>query len=114
MARENPTWGYTRLRGALRNLGSDLGRSTIQRILKEHGIEPAPLRGRTMPWKTGALGRHLRTAIRQFVEHDHSERNHQGLGNVIPFPSAVTSPDGRVCRRERLGGLLSLYERRAA
>ena len=52
MARENPTWGYTRLRGALRNLGSDLGRSTIQRILKEHGIEPAPLRGRTMPWKT--------------------------------------------------------------
>ena len=52
MARENPTWGYTRLRGALRNLGSDLGRSTIQRILKEHGIEPAPLRGKTMPWKT--------------------------------------------------------------
>ena len=52
MARENPTWGYTRLRGALRNLGFDLGRSTIQRILKEHGIEPAPLRGRTMPWKT--------------------------------------------------------------
>jgi transposase len=44
MARENPTWGYTRLRGALRNLGSDLGRSTIQRILKEHGIQPAPLR----------------------------------------------------------------------
>jgi putative transposase len=37
MARENPTWGYTRLRGALRNLGFDLGRSTIQRILKEHG-----------------------------------------------------------------------------
>src|SRR5450432_597192 len=52
MARENPTWGYTRLRGALRNLGFDVGRSTIQRILKEHGIEPAPFRGRTMPWKT--------------------------------------------------------------
>jgi transposase len=52
MARENPSWGYTRLRGALENLGFDLGRSTIQRILAEHGIEPAPLRGRTMPWKT--------------------------------------------------------------
>ncbi len=37
---------------ALENLGFDLGRSTIQRILTEHGIEPAPLRGRTMPWKT--------------------------------------------------------------
>ena len=52
MARENPSWGYTRLRGALENLGFDLGRSTIQRILTEHGIEPAPLRGKTMPWKT--------------------------------------------------------------
>jgi len=52
MASENPSWGYTRLRGALENLGFDLGRSTIQRILTEHGIEPAPLRGRTMPWKT--------------------------------------------------------------
>jgi transposase InsO family protein len=52
MARENPSWGYTRLRGALENLGLGLGRSTIQRILKEHGIEPAPVRGKTMPWKT--------------------------------------------------------------
>jgi putative transposase len=52
MARENPSWGYTRLRGALQNLSLDLGRSMIQRILKEHGIEPAPLRGKTMPWKT--------------------------------------------------------------
>jgi putative transposase len=52
MARENPSLGYTRLRGALNNLGFDLGRSTIQRILREHGIEPAPLRGKTIPWKT--------------------------------------------------------------
>jgi putative transposase len=52
MAHENPSWGYTRLRGALENLGLDLGRSTIERIPKEHGIEPAPLRGKTMPWKT--------------------------------------------------------------
>ena len=41
-----------RFRGALDNLGLSLGRSTIQRILKEHGIEPAPVRGKTMPWKT--------------------------------------------------------------
>ena len=52
MARENPSWGYTRLRGALNNLGFDLGRSTIQGILSAHGIEPAPVRGRTMPWST--------------------------------------------------------------
>jgi transposase InsO family protein len=58
--------------------------------------------------------RHLRTAIREFVEHYHSERNHQGLGNVIPFPSGVTPPDGRIYRHERLGGLLNFYERKAA
>lgn len=52
MARQNPSWGYTRLRGALHNLGYELGRSTIQRILKEHGVEPAPIRGKTMPWRT--------------------------------------------------------------
>ncbi|MDP9033182.1 MAG: hypothetical protein M3O50_00100, partial [Myxococcota bacterium] len=34
------------------NLGLDLGRSTIARILKDNGIEPAPARGKTLPWKT--------------------------------------------------------------
>ena len=244
MARENPSWGYTRLRGALENLGLHLGRSTIQRILKEHGIEPAPLRGKTMPWKTflkahwgaiaaadffsvevltvGGLKRHLvlfvidmktrrvhvagitnradgdwmaqiarnltdsvagplngfcylivdrdplypahfesllasarvslrrlppqspnlnahaerfvrlikheclrhiipmgeghlRKVVDEFVGHYHAERNHQGLGSVIPFPSA-TSRDlrGSVRRHERLGELLKFYDRAAA
>ena len=244
MINPEPSWGYTRLRGALENVGLDIGRSTIQRILTEHGIEPAPLRGRTMPWKTflkahwGAIAaadffsvealargglvrylalfvidlntrrvhiagvtcaadgawmaqiarnltdaaagpltgfgqlivdrdplytahfrtllqaagvnllrlpanspnlnayaerfvrsikqeclrhiiplgeRHLRTTVHEFVEHYHSERNHQGLGNVIPFPSPpATTIDGRICRSERLGGLLNFYERKSA
>ncbi|HTB77961.1 MAG TPA: hypothetical protein VK762_32170 [Polyangiaceae bacterium] len=53
--------------------------------------------------------------MREFVEHYHAERNHQGLGNVIPFPSrASVSSVGRIRRRERLGGILSFYERDAA
>ena len=52
VAQENPTWGYTRLRGALKNLGHELGRNTIKRILAEHGIAPAPERGRSMSWST--------------------------------------------------------------
>ncbi len=52
MALDNPRWGYTRIRGALENLGLELGRNTIKRILLEHGIEPAPERGRRTPWKT--------------------------------------------------------------
>ncbi len=244
MARKNPSWGYTRLRGALENLGFNLGRSTIQRILAEHGIEPAPLRGRTMPWKTflkahwGAIAaadffsvevltrgglvrylvlfvidlktrrvhvagvtcaadgawmaqvarnltdavagpltgfghlivdrdplytahfrtllqaagvqllrlptrspnlnayaerfvrsikheclrhivplgeRHLRAIVHEFVEHYHVERNHQGLDNVIPFPSRGSyTAVGRIERRERLGGLLHFYGRKVA
>ena len=52
MAEENPTWGYTRIRGGLKRLGHDVGRNTIKAILKDHGIEPAPERGTNMPWKT--------------------------------------------------------------
>ena len=52
MARDNPSWGYTRLRGALGNLGHELGRNTIKRILLAQGLEPAPFRGKAMPWKT--------------------------------------------------------------
>ncbi len=50
MAEENPTWGYTRIRGALKNLGHRVGRSTIARILKAHGIPPVP--ERPTSWQT--------------------------------------------------------------
>jgi transposase InsO family protein len=245
MARENPTWGYTRIRGALRNIGLDVGRSTIARILKSNGLDPAPERVRIPSWKTfleahrGAVAaadlftvevltmrglirhyvffvidvttrcvqvagitrqpdgpwmarmaahltdaydgillgkrvlitdrdplytarfrgtleaagtsivripprsphlnafaerfvrsikseclrhivtlseRHLRETVREYVEHYNTERNHQGIGNVIPLPSPErsASPDAPVIRRKRLGGLLSYYHREAA
>jgi transposase InsO family protein len=41
MATENPSWGYTRIQGALKNLGHFVARSTIAAILKEHGIPPS-------------------------------------------------------------------------
>ncbi len=52
MAKENASWGYGRIEGALRNLGHDVSRSTIARILKEHGLEPAPQRRKGMSWAT--------------------------------------------------------------
>jgi putative transposase len=52
MARQNSTWGYTRIRGALYDLGHDIGRNTIKRILLGTGLDPAPLRGKAMSWET--------------------------------------------------------------
>jgi len=52
MARENPTWGYDRIQGALKNLGLRIADTAVGSILKEHGIEPAPDRQRQTTWKT--------------------------------------------------------------
>ena len=46
MAEENRSWGYTRIQGALANLGHEIGRGTIADILKQSGTEPAPERER--------------------------------------------------------------------
>ena len=244
MAVENPQWGYTRIRGALSNLGHEIARTTVKRILHDHGIDPAPERSRRMPWKTflqaqlggphglrsihrrgahagrapavpgllrdraavppraiagihpqpygtwmeqmarnltdpvdGCLRRarylihdrdplytrvfgeilegggvqsirlppkspnlnayaerfvrsmkeeclsrvvplgegHLRLLVGEYVEHDHRERNHQGLDNqLLQRPPPPVSLAADVQRRERLGGLLNFYHREAA
>ena len=41
-AAENPSWGYCRIQGALKNLGHRVAPSTIAKTLKEHGVKPAP------------------------------------------------------------------------
>jgi transposase InsO family protein len=244
MARDNPRWGYTRIRGALRNLGHEIGRNTIKRILLENGIDPAPFRKKSMPWATflkahwGAIAatdffsvevltrtglaryfvlfiidlqtrrveiagiaqqldgewmeqiarnlttaddgflngthylihdrdplftgafseilkssgvktaklpvrspnlnayaerfvrsikseclaqiillgeRHLRKTVKEYTEHYHVERNHQGLNNaLIAEPSDEPKMDAAVECQERLGGILKYYYRRGA
>jgi putative transposase len=244
MAHENRDWGYSRIEGALSNLGHELGRTTIAEILKRNGIEPAPERKKKTTWKE-FLAHHwdvlvaadfftvevwtrkglqrfmvlffielstrkveiagitsvanglwmtqiarnitdpvdgflkgkrylihdrdplytaefltmlqgvgvksvrlparspnlnayaerfvrsikescldrmilfgeasLRTAIKNFVAHYHSERNHQGLANRIILPETNSlESTGSVQRRQRLGGMLNYYYRAAA
>jgi hypothetical protein len=50
MAEENPMWGYTRMQGALKNVGHRVGRSTIRRIPKAAGLPPVPQRPTS--WQT--------------------------------------------------------------
>jgi hypothetical protein len=52
MALANRSWGYTRIQGALANLGHQVGRGTIANTLREQGIDPAPERGKHTSWST--------------------------------------------------------------
>jgi putative transposase len=57
----------------------------------------------------------LRKALREFELHYHEERNHQGLDNLLIDPGDdVGGSTGTIECRERLGGLLRYYHRRAA
>jgi putative transposase len=57
----------------------------------------------------------LHTATVSFLEHFHTERNHQGMGNQLLIPGIEVGQisDEIVCR-ERLGGFLRYYHRKAA
>lgn len=243
LARDNPGWGYTRLRDVMRSLGHEIGRTTVAAILTDHGIEPAPERCKKTPWKTFLKGhwgvlaamdfftvevvtlgglvrysvlfvielstrkvyiagiacrpneawirnmarhltdgfdgfllgkcylildrdplftkgfrnilrdsgveplrlparspnlnayaerfvlsikfecsnkmvplgeRHLRHAVREYVEHCHRERHHQGLDSAVIIPEEPGRCDGPIRRHERLGGILNHYYREAA
>ena len=56
----------------------------------------------------------LENAVREYVEHYHQERNHQGLGNELIQPVDDEVVVGKIECRERLGGMLKYYHRRAA
>lgn len=50
LARENPGAGYDKIQGMLANLGHQISDTTVKNILKEHGIEPAPIRTKQTTW----------------------------------------------------------------
>ena len=46
----------------------------------------------------------LRHVVKEYIAHYHVERNHQGIGHVIPFPDQRGAKmEGRVKKSERLG-----------
>ena len=52
---------------------------------------------------------HLRYLVNEYMEHYHTERPHQGIGNNIIEPPPVGQ--GKIVCQERLGGLLKSYRR---
>ena len=58
----------------------------------------------------------LRRALKNFCEHYHGERNHQGKANqlLFPRPTPPKCAAGGVRCQQRLGGLLKYYYQEAA
>jgi transposase InsO family protein len=56
--------------------------------------------------------RHLKLAIREYLEHYNTERNHQGIGNRL-INRADPLPYGQIASNQRLGGMLNFYHRKA-
>ena len=50
LARENSSWGYDRIVGALANLGQEISGQSVGNILRRHGIAPAPKRKQSTTW----------------------------------------------------------------
>jgi putative transposase len=44
LAKENPTWGYQRIKGELQRLGVRVSATAIRTTLRRHGLDPAPRR----------------------------------------------------------------------
>ena len=55
LARENPRWGYQRICGELFRLGCQISASSIRRVLRAHGVDPAPRRASTT-WRSFLRG----------------------------------------------------------
>ncbi|MCI0428952.1 MAG: integrase core domain-containing protein [Rhodospirillales bacterium] len=80
MASENPRWGYTRIQGALSNLGHKVARGTVANILKREGIEPAPTRGARTPWSV-----FLKAHWRSLVAADFLTAEVWKLGGLVTY-----------------------------
>ena len=61
MARENRTWGYDRIQGALKHLGYSISDQTVGNILKRYGI---PLAARDLKAQIDAALASLRASGR--------------------------------------------------
>src|SRR5215471_3797742 len=80
IARENRSWGYDRIVGALANLGLTVSAQTVGNVLKRHGIPPAPERQKTTTWKE-----FIRTHMDVLVATDFFTAEVWTLGGLVTY-----------------------------
>ena len=102
-------------------------------LLKASGVKPIKLPPRSpnlnshaercvLSIKSGCLNRFmvfgemmLWEIIKEFSEHYHTERNHQGVDNeLIDTTHLCEEASGKIVKISRLEGVLNYYERQAA
>ena len=108
LATENPSWGYRRIQGELVGIGVKVAASTVWRILKEAGIEPAPRR------LEATWAGFLRQQAASILECDFLTVDTVFFKRLYVLfvddrtPGEVIELD-RISRRDRLGGLIHEY-----
>jgi transposase InsO family protein len=80
MARENRSWGYDRIVGALANLGYTISAQTVGNILKRHGIPSVPERKTTTTWNE-----FIRTHMEVLVATDFFTAEVWTLGGLVTY-----------------------------
>jgi putative transposase len=79
-ARENRSWGYDRIAGALANVGYTISDQTVGNILKRYGIPPARERKTTTTWKE-----FIRTHMDVLVATDFFTAEVWTLGGLVTY-----------------------------
>jgi putative transposase len=76
------------------------------------------VRAECLDWLLLTGRRHVEQVLRVYVDHYNVHRPHRALGLEPPDspagPTAISKAQGRMHRRDRLGGLLREYHRQAA
>ena len=117
MARDNPGWGYRRIHGDLTGLGHKIAPSTVWRILKDAGIDPAPRRA-GQAWRASLEAQaktilaadffHVDTVLLRrlyvlfFIEHG---------TRLVHLAAITTDPTGQWVAQQARNLLMSLGDR---
>lgn len=118
LAKDNPTWGFTRIQNELRRAGHPMATATVRRVLHTHGIPPAPQRADTLSWR-----RFLKIQATGLLAADFFEVDCVNLTKVSVFfamdvgtrtvhiPGVTTHPDASFAVQSARELLMRLGER---
>ena len=84
MAVENPPWGYTRIRGALANLGHDIARHTVKRISARPRVGRQPVATFSIYLRESLALAHAQVVIEAWRREYNEDRPKQRLGGLTP------------------------------